>query len=210
MKKVCGTCNLGIDHRENDGCIEVKCAYDNQFHKDYELNCEFWQERVSNLLTTDRLILAQQIKNETQTKKKQFIKKKNKIFSNMFQYRWFMLAIAVIGVFFMFKQCSKDHNIEISYEAIILDELQEARDYLAFSILANDNSWTVTSRDTLWYKDKVPEIFNNNIELTIKIQRLYKSLSTGLNHVRRLSSMLRSNNQNKTEVKNIVCPKSTA
>ncbi len=64
MRKVCGTCNFGIDHRAKNRGIEVRCAYDDQYHKDHELNCDVWQERVKKLSVNERIRLAHQIKDD--------------------------------------------------------------------------------------------------------------------------------------------------
>ena len=95
-------------------------------------------------------------------------------------------------------------KVIFSYKNIVLQEVQDARDYLAYSIVTFDKSWTITLRDMMWQKEKIPEIFADDIELSKKVQKLYVSLSTGLNHVSELRLLLRSKQRNETEVNNIV------
>lgn len=120
------------------------------------------------------------------------------------EHWWLNLIVGIVGLFVAINQCSKDQNIKISYEETILKELQDSRDYLAFSIVSFDNSWLLSQRDALWYRDKIPETFDTNRELGAKIQNLYKLLSTGHSHTSVLSGLLRQKDQDKTEICNII------
>ncbi|MBF0120193.1 MAG: hypothetical protein HQK79_15265 [Desulfobacterales bacterium] len=48
MKKVCGTCNFGIDHKARNSFIEVFCAFDSIWYIDNK-GCIKWNEFIGGL-----------------------------------------------------------------------------------------------------------------------------------------------------------------
>lgn len=70
MKKVCGTCNFGVDHKAGNSCIEVLCAFDNEWYLDRIAGCTKWKERTEGLSKKDRIDLANGLKEEEYTKKR--------------------------------------------------------------------------------------------------------------------------------------------
>jgi hypothetical protein len=70
MKKVCGTCNLGVDHKAGNSSIEVLCAFANEWRLDRIEGCTKWQERTEGLSKKDRIDLANGLKGEKDTERR--------------------------------------------------------------------------------------------------------------------------------------------
>lgn len=64
MKKVCGTCNFGVDHKAGNSCIEVLCAFDNEWRLDRIEGCTKWKERIGGLSKKDIIDLANGLKED--------------------------------------------------------------------------------------------------------------------------------------------------
>ena len=61
MKNVCGTCIFGIDSEAGQSCINVLCAFDNEWRPDHTEGCTRWKEATGGLSKKDRINLANKL-----------------------------------------------------------------------------------------------------------------------------------------------------
>ena len=112
------------------------------------------------------------------------------------------IATLILVVIAIWGKCEKT-DIKESYQKLILNELQDTRDLLAYSVVASDKEWYLISVPTLSYESHVANAFSDNSELAKKIQLLYKSLNDAILQGQELRTLQRQKNRNETEVDNL-------
>jgi len=91
-----------------------------------------------------------------------------------------------------------------SYRKAVLQELQNGRDSLAYTLVCRKRNWRRPARFKLMYMDKVPELFTDESKLRSEVQRLYGSLDGGMAQAAELRDLLSQKNAVPATIENIV------
>ena len=142
-----------------------------------------------------KLIIEKQVK---------YLSQSFHIFSPYVKYLKFgALGTLIVVVITISDKCEKTEIKEL-HQNLILNEIQDTRDFLAYSVVASDKEWYLVSAPTLSYESNVAKAFPDNIKLAKEIQILYKALNSAIFQCQFLGTLLRQKNRNETEINNLI------
>ncbi|MFH2057939.1 MAG: hypothetical protein ABIJ59_03470 [Pseudomonadota bacterium] len=95
-------------------------------------------------------------------------------------------------------------KIEFSQKKILLKSFQKYRDYLAYFVVTNKESHSLTPRNIVLNNLSIPVLFADDTDMALKVQDLHDSLSNGLNHVKSFPLLMSSKNFSKTNHDNLI------
>lgn len=90
-----------------------------------------------------------------------------------------------------------------SYRHEVLQELQNARDTLAYTLVCRKRHWRRPARFNLLHMNKVPQLFSGDLELRETVRFLYESLHSGMSEAAELRHLLAQEDADRVLVRNL-------
>lgn len=109
------------------------------------------------------------------------------------------VAAALFVIYGPIRGCSTER----SYRKAVLQELQNAHDSLAYTLVCQKRNWRRPARFNLMHMDKVPELFADRPKLRKDIQFLYESFDGGMNQAAELRRLLAQENADPVTLENL-------
>jgi hypothetical protein len=90
-----------------------------------------------------------------------------------------------------------------SYRYAVLQELQDGRDSLAYTLACRNRNWRRPANFTLLHAEKIPKLFDDNLSLRKDVSDLYQAMSSGMKQTEELRNLLAQENADPKSIQNL-------